>query len=448
MSLVRSVPRAPKGLPLLGHTWQLWRDPFGFLKSLRNTGDVVRVDLGTMPVYFVTTPELVDEVTRSKAQSISEKGKLFDGMRPLVGEGLATARGGELHRRRRRLIQPMFHQARIAGYAEIMNSRAQALVDSWTPGQHLALEEVMGDLAIETLAATMFSTDIGRPAVEAVREKLPIIQKNMLIRAASPKSLEKLPIPPNRAFDAATKALREVIDDVIADTRRSGKTDQADLLSVLLAARDADTGEALTDEEVRDELVTMLFAGTETMASTLSWAFYEIACHPEVEEQLVAEVDEVVGTGPVTMEDIPRLAGVRRVLDEVSRLHGVALLMRRTTAPVELGGHLIPTGTEVAFSPYAVHRDERLYKDADRFDPDRWLPERRADLTRGSFVPFGAGNRKCIGDAFAWTEGAIIVATVLARWKLVPVPGHTPNEALSSLAHPDHVPMEVVPRAV
>ncbi|MBD3579329.1 cytochrome P450 [Streptomyces sp. KD18] len=443
---LESIPPAPGRVPLLGHAVKLGRDPLAFLRSLREVGDLVRVDLGSMPMYVVTSAALVRDVTVGQARAF-EKGRLYDRVRPLVGNGLATA-GGDVHRRHRRLIQPMFHQTCIAGYAETMSSRARALADSWTPGQTIAVEQVMGELAVEILAATMFSTDIGRPAVEAVRRDLPVILKNMLLRAASPKALDHLPIPPNRAFDAAARSMRQVIDDVIAGTRRSGERQEGggDLLSVLLDARDADTGEALTDEEVRDELVTILFAGTETTASTLSWAFHEIARHPEVEKQLVAEVDEVLEGRPATIADVPRLVGIRRVLDEVIRLHGVTLLMRRTTEEVELGGFRLPAGTEVAFSLYALHRDPALYADPDRFDPDRWLPERRGDIPREAFVPFGSGNRRCIGDAFAWTEATIVLATVLSRWQLRPSPGHSPREAASAMAHPDHVPMEVHPR--
>lgn len=441
---VHSVPRAPGALPLLGHAWKLWRDPLGFLNSLRDRGDLVRVDLGTMPMYVATTPALVREVTTQQARSF-EKGRLFDRVRPLVGNGLATATG-EVHRRHRRLVQPLFHQQRIAGYTEIMSTRALALAESWKPGQHIAVEEAMAEFTIETLAATMFSADIGRPAVEAVRRDLPVVLKNMLVRAASPKFLDRLPVRANRDFDAAAENLRRVIDEVIATTRRSGSTDRPDLLSVLLDARDADTGESLTDTEVRDELVTMLFAGTETTASTLSWAFHELARHPDVEKQVVAQIDEVLGDRPVTVADIPKLTAIRRVLDEIIRLYGVTLLMRRTVAPVELGGYLIPEGSEVAFSLYAMHRDPRIFENPDAFDPDRWLPERAAGVDRHSYIPFGSGNRKCIGDAFSWTEATIALATILRRWQLRPTTGHTPKAAASAMAHPDHVPMVVEPR--
>ncbi|MFJ8693348.1 cytochrome P450 [Streptomyces roseolilacinus] len=439
-----SVPRAPGAVPLLGHAWRLWRDPLGFLESLREAGDIVQVRLGTMPVYVVTSAELVHEVTVRQARSF-EKGRMFDRLRPLAGNGLATA-NGEVHRRHRRLIQPMFHPQRIEMYASVMSENARELVDSWEPGQEIELEQAMAGYAVETLAKSLFSTDIGLPAVEAVRENLPVVLKNMLIRAASPKLLDRLPIRANRDFDAASARLRKVIDEVVATTRRSGETGHNDLLSVLLAARDEETGESLTDTEVRDELSTILFAGAETTASSLAWTFHELAGRPDVEAELVAEIEEVVGDRPVEIGDVPKLVAVRRVLDEVIRLHGVTMLMRRATAPVELGGHRIPEGAEVAFSLYAMHRDPHLYPDPDRFDPDRWLPERRASVARHAYIPFGAGNRKCIGDAFVWTEATIALATILARWQLRPVPGHTPREVPSAVAHPDRVPMVVVPR--
>ncbi|WP_246574232.1 cytochrome P450 [Streptomyces genisteinicus] len=441
---LRSVPVAPGGIPLLGHALSLWREPLGFLRSLRDSGDLVRVNLGTLPMYVATSADLVHEVTVRQARSF-EKGRFFDRLRPLAGNGLANS-DGEVHRRHRRLIQPMFHPQRIAQYTEAMSANARSLADSWTPGQTVELEAAMAQYAIETLATTLFSTDLGRPAVVAVRENLPIVLKNLLMRAASPRFLDRFPIRANRDFDAAASTLRKVIDEVVAETRRSGTGGQNDLLSVLLDARDGETGDALSDVEVRDELSTILFAGAETTAATLSWTFYELSRSPETEAALVAEIKDVVGDRPVTVEDVPRLEGVRRVLDEVIRLHGVTMLMRRTTAEVELGGYLLPPGTEVGFSLYALHRDPGLYADADRFDPDRWLPERRGEIARTSYIPFGAGNRKCIGDSFVWTEATIALATILSRWSLRPAPGHVPKEVASAVAHADLMPMVVTPR--
>ncbi|MGW6460249.1 cytochrome P450, partial [Streptomyces sp. NPDC055078] len=285
-------------------------------------------------------------------------------------------------------------------------------------------------------------TDIGLPAVRAVRENLPLLLKNLLIRAASPRLVDRLPIRANRDFDTAAANLRRVIDDVVATARRTEHTGHNDLLSLLLAAKD------LTDIEVRDELSTVLFAGIETTAAALAWSFHELATHPTVERQVADEIRDVVGDRDrVTVEDVPRLVVIRRVLEEVARLHGVPLLMRRTTQPVELGEFLLPARTEVAFSLYAVHRDPRLFTDADSFDPDRWLPERQRTQTARSFIPFGAGVHKCIGAQFAWTEAAIAIATILRRWQLTPVPGNTPKEVASAVVHADRLPMTVEPRS-
>lgn len=441
---LQTVPRAPGAVPLLGHALALWRDPLGFVKSLRQHGDLVRIDFGTMPTYVVTSAELVHEVTVRQARSF-EKGRFFDRLRPLAGNGLANA-NGEVHRAHRRLIQPMFSKDRIAAYSEIMRSHAHELADSWQPGQVIDLQHAMAKYSIDTLTSTLFSTDIGLPAVEAIRVNLPVVMKNLLVRAGSPKVLDRLPIRANRDFDVASKALRVVIDEVVANARRSGDTDRGDLLSMLLAAQDADNGRTLSDVEVRDELSTILYAGVETTAATLAWAFHEVANNPEVEKQLLSEIREVVGDRPVTIADVPRLEGIRRMLDETIRLHGVTFLMRRTTEPVVLGDTEFPAGTEVGFSLYAIHRDPAVYVNADTFDPDRWLPERRDAIPREAFVPFGAGNRKCIGDQFAWTEATIAIATLLARWQFTPKPGHRPKEVASAVVHADSIPMTVQPR--
>ncbi|MGW6461248.1 cytochrome P450 [Streptomyces sp. NPDC055078] len=443
---LQSVPRAPGAIPLLGHALKLWRDPFGFLVSLPRRGDLVRVDLGTLPMYVVTTAELVYEITATKARSF-EKGRFFDRLRPLAGNGLANS-DGEVHRKHRRLIQPLFSKDRIAAYSEVMVRHSLELADSWPPGQVVEVEKATATFVIESLTATLFSTGIGLPAVDAVRRNLPVVLKNLLIRAASPGFLDRVPIRPNRDFDAAAATLRRVIDEVVAKARRSGYADQDDLLSLLLAAHDAESGESLSDLEVRDELSTILFAGVETTAATLAWAFHELAAHPEVADRVAAEVEEVVGDRPVTIADVPRLVTLRRVLDETIRLHGVTLLMRRTREPVELAGFQVPAGTEVAFSLYAVHRDGRLYTDPDRFDPDRWLPERQTASGRGreAYIPFGAGQHKCIGESFFLAEATVAIATVLAKWRLVPAAGYTPDAVVSAVPHPRRIPMTVAPR--
>lgn len=440
---LRSVPKAPGHAPLLGHVLPLLRSPLTFMKSLRHAGELVRVDVGMLPVYFVTSAELTHELLVTKARYV-DKGRFFVRARVLVGDALPTA-PAKIHRPHRRLMQPMFHRERIAGYARTMAERAQAMSDSWHAGQTVQVDQELADFSVATLAETMFSTDISRPAAEAVRRDVPILLRTALLRAITPRLLDKLPIPANRQFDQAAFRLRKVIDEVIAACQESGE-ETNDLLGLLLAARDADTGQGLTDRELRDELVAIMFAGTETTASTLSWLFHELAQRPDVEEKLLAELDEVLGDRPATFEDVPKLTYADQVLKEISRLHSVPFLMRRTTAPVELGGTELPVGTELAFSLYALHRDPRLYDRPDEFDPDRWDAETGQAVGRDAYIPFGSGNRKCIGDGFAWTEVVITLATVLRKWRFIPVPGHQVREVASSVAHPNALPMTVEPR--
>lgn len=445
---LRAVPRASGWLPLVGHLRPLMRDPLGFISSLREDGDVVRVELGRQPMVFVNSAELVHDIYVKQARAF-DKGRLFDRMAPLVGGGLASA-DGETHLRHRRLIQPAFHRQRLAGYGDVIARRARDLADSLEPGREVAVDELMSDYAIGTLAETMFASDLGRPAIRAVRRDIPVVLDTMLTRALLPPVLDRLPIPANRRFLAAAARLRQVIDDVITATRQADDT-HADLLSMLLAARDEETGAGLTDAEVRDELATMLFAGTETVASTFAWTFHELAEHPEAEQRLLAEIDEVVGSGPVAFRHVRDLTYTRAVLDEVIRLHGVVLLARRTARPVRLGDADLPAGTEVAFSLYAVNRDPRVYADADAFRPERWLADDRpaaSEPLRQTFTPYGAGNRMCIGDAFARAEIALTLATVLPRWQLRSRPGYAVQEATAAMARPKHVPMTVHPRSM
>ncbi|MEU1277805.1 cytochrome P450 [Streptomyces sp. NPDC005805] len=438
MSL-ETIPLATGGVPGLGHVPRLLRDPLAVLRSLHTEGPVVLLKVGTMPMVYVTSPETVNEVMVKKARSF-RKGRLFDRVSELVGEGLANSNGSK-HLRNRRLMQPMFYKERLAGYADVMSGRARSLADSWHHGQELDANGVMVTYAIETLAATLFAADIGRPAVQSVREDLPVIMRNMLRRALAPTWMDAWPIW--KEFNRSATRMRSVIDDVITRTRAADPEGRPDLLSLLLAARDGD-GVGFTDEEVRDELTTMLFAGSETVASTLAWALHHLALNPDVERAVLDEIKTVVGDRPVAFADVMRLPTVTRVLDETIRLHGVVTLMRRSTEPVTIGGHELPAGTEVLISLYGLHRHPGLYPDPERFDPDRWLPERVAARPREHALPFGAGNRRCIGDRFAWMEAVITLATLLPRWKLVPRPGaRPPTEATASMAHPDRVEMVV-----
>ncbi|HEY4022215.1 MAG TPA: cytochrome P450 [Pseudonocardiaceae bacterium] len=434
---------APGRLPLLGHTISLLHQRFSFTSSLRDRGELVKIYLGPMPAYVVTTPELVHQVLVTDAGKF-DKGILFDRFRPHFGNGIAMSDGG-FHLRQRRLMQPAFHRDRIAHYASTMVDAASATSAGWQSGQVVQVDQAMQHLAVNIVGRTLFATELGTAAIAEAQRSMPVVIKQGMIRALSPGFVAALPIPGNRGFDEAIARLRTVVTEVIAAGRAEG-TDNGDLLSMLLLAKDADTGETMTDQQVYDEVVTLLTGGIETTGLALSWLFHEVGRHPDIERRFHAEVDEVLGGSRPTIDDLTRLPYTRQIVSEVLRAYPIWLLMRRTNTDVELGGVPLPARTEIVFSPHALHHDPRNFPDPTRFDPDRWSPSRAGEIPKGAYVPFGSGARQCIGNTFAQTEIALVAATIAARWRLVPVPDQPVRIKVTGAAYPSRLPMTAHPR--
>ncbi len=326
-----------------------------------------------------------------------------------------------------------------------MARTASDLIESWRPGQIVAVDKRMEDLALTVVGRTLFSTELGQDVIAEVQRSMPVLIKYVAVRALSPKLVERLPIPSNRRFDEAATRFRRVVAEVIGAARAEGK-DHGDLLSMLLLARDEDTGEGMSDQQVHDEVVTILTAGAETTAVALAWFFHELGRHPEVERRFHAEIDQVLAGRMATFDDIPKLEYTQRIINEVLRKYPLVILMRRARTDVDLGGVHIRPGTEVALSQYALHHDPRLYPNPTNFDPDRWLTDCAAKLPKGAFIPFGAGLRHCPGYSFAETEIAIVAATVATRWRLVPVAGKSVRPKLTVTMRPNQLPMITMPR--
>ncbi|MBV9846950.1 MAG: cytochrome P450 [Kutzneria sp.] len=438
-----SVSVAPGRWPLLGHTPAMLRRRFRFTSELYRYGDVVKVYLGPLPTYFVTSPELVHRVLVNDGGSF-RKGMMFDKFVPYLGNGLLLS-NGTFHLRQRRLMQPAFHRERIAGYAKTMVRAVSELVSPWRSGEVRAVDKDMQGIAVSIVGETLFSTEVGQRATVEARRSIPIVIKQGMVRALSPSFVERLPIPGNRRFDEAIERMRSMVLDVVSEWRSEG-ADRGDLLSMLLLARDEETGEHMTDDQICDEVLSLFTGAVETTALALAWAFHEIARHPEVEQRLHAELDRVLSGRLITFDDLPKLTFTQQVVNEVLRMYPVWILMRRATAEVQLAGERIPAGSEVTVSPHALHFDSRFYDNPHRFDPDRWQLERVRQLPKGAFIPFGAGNRQCIGNSFAQTEILIVLATIAARWRLVPVPARPVRVKFTSAAYPSRMPMTVVPR--
>ncbi|GGU66417.1 cytochrome P450 [Lentzea flava] len=428
------VPVAPRRWPLLGHTPAMLIRRAEFTDALHEHGDVVRLDLGPLHAYFVTSPALTHEVLVSQGSKF-RKGAMFDKFQPYLGTGLLLS-NGEFHLRQRRLMQPAFHRERIETYASTMARAAASLAARWQPGEIRVIENDMQELAVTIVGEALFSTEMGHRAVEEVRRSIFTVIQQGMIRALSPSFVEKLPIPGNREFDAAIARMKAVVLQVIESWRADG-TDHGDVLSMLLLA-------GMTDQQTYDEVLTLLTAGIETTAIALAWALYEVGRNPEIEHRLHAEVDAVLGGRPVTFADVASLTYTEQVVQETLRRYPIWFVMRRTLTDVQLGDVHLPAGAEVIVSPHALHHDERYFPEPRRFDPGRWTPEFAASLPRGAFIPFGGGNRQCLGNTFAHTEIVITLATIATRWRLVPT--RPARVKFTSAPYPHGLLMKAVPR--
>ncbi|MFI0237391.1 cytochrome P450 [Streptomyces sp. NPDC016845] len=410
-------PLAPGGAPLLGHAWNLLRDPLGFLTRLRDGGDVVQLKLGPRTAYAVCDPELV--ATLLKSPDFLVGGPLWETMGVLLGKGVATS-NGPLHRRQRRAIQPAFRMDRIHEYAAVMEEEARAMAARWSDGQSVDITAEVFRTATRIVARSVLHIESVDARADRLSTALHTVFEGLYRRMVlSFGPLYRLPTPANRRFENALADLHRLVDEIVAERRASG-SNPGDLLAALLDDRD-ENGETVNEQEVHDQVVSLVVAGAENVAKTLTWVFQLLAEHPDAEKRLYAEVESVTGGGPVAFGDIKELAYMRNLLTESMRIRpAVWILTRLAAVDTTLGGFSLPAGADIVYSPLAMQRDPRAFTDHLAFDPDRWLPERAADVTPAAHAPFSVGNRKCPGDHFSMAELSLILGTVVSRWRLVP----------------------------
>jgi cytochrome P450 len=393
-------------------------DRIGALARLAHDyGDVVFFKVGPQRMALLNHPDYVEDVLVTRAR-LFKKGRALERAKRLLGEGLLTAEG-EAHLRQRRLVQPSFHKPRVAGYADTMVAHATRMADRWRDGEELDIATQMNQLTLMIVGDTLFSTDVESDAT-SVREALSdVFDLFPLTMSPLAPILERLPLPIVRRYERAQATLDRLIYRII-DQRRQNPSDRGDLLSMLLLARDEEeNGAHLTNTQVRDEAMTLFLAGHETTSNALTWTWHLLSQHPDVERRLHQEIDTVLGDRSAGADDTPRLIYTRMVLAESMRLYPPAWgIGRRAIEDVEIGGYTIPRGTVVIFSQYLLHNDPRFFPEPERFDPDRWLPERQHGRPKFAYFPFGGGNRVCIGESFAWMEGILLLGTLARRWRL------------------------------
>jgi cytochrome P450 len=416
-------PPGPKNRPLVGQLPAFRRDAPGFLlHTARQFGDVAFFRLGPRQIYLLNHPDLIKDVLVTRQHDFM-KSHMLQRAKTLLGEGLLTSEP-PLHTRQRRLAQPAFHRQRLAAYARTMSEYAARARERWHDGDVLDIDQEMMRLTLAIVAKTLFNSDVEAEAPEIGRALTEVLYLFRMVMLPFSEFLERLPVPSTRRFQRAKARLDQTIYRMISD-RRALHEDTGDLLSMLLLAQDeAGTG-GMTDQQVHDEALTIFLAGHETTSVALTWTWYLLSQHPEVEAKLHRELDTVLEGRSPQMDDLPQLRYAEMVLSESMRLYPPAWAIgRMALKPYEADGYAIAPGSVVMMSPYVTHRDARWYPDPTRFDPERWQPEEKAKRPKFSYFPFGGGARVCIGESFAWMEGILLLAAIAQCWRFELVPGH------------------------
>jgi cytochrome P450 len=397
------------------------RDPLKFFtETQRSYGDFAGFSFGPQQVYLVSHPDWIEDVLVTSARKF-QKGVALQRAKRLLGEGLLTAEGKQ-HLKQRRTIQPLFHRQQVQRFGAAMVKHGVRWRDSVKDGGTIDVTAEMAALTLAIVGETLFSSNV-QGHTDEVRDALEgAVQSFGIAFLPGLEYFERLPLPMFVRVRKSRERLDRVIHQVIADRRNqpqgSSSPEGGDLVSMLLAARDPENPSepGMSDQQIRDEAMTIFLAGHETTANAMAWTWHLLGTNPAVEEKLHAELDDVLGGRTPGVEDVPKLEYARAVIAESMRLYPPAWTMgRRVIERHVIDGHVIEPGALVIVSQWIAHRDPRWWLAPDRFNPDRWTA--RFERPKYAYFPFGGGSRICIGESFAWTEMILLLATIAQRWR-------------------------------
>jgi cytochrome P450 len=418
--------RFPPGMPH-NLAWNVLRrrrlvNPIHHFQNLTaKFGDMAHYKVGRSHIVFINNPEYIREIlVVQHANFVKERTQRRSKL--LLGEGMITV-DGAAHRKQRQVAQPAFHRQQVPAFAETIVRRALKVRDGWGNGEERDIYQDMMRLTLGTIGATLFRTELGDDIEQlnaGVSDIMDVYHAMVLLPGV--KYLINVPFTPLNKFLKARKRLYATIERMIVEHRRRGASGEPDLLDMMLSAQEQ---MGWSEHDLRDQVVTVFLAGYETMAIALTWTWYLLSENQEARERMYAEVGAVLGGRLPTYDDLARLKYTEIVLAESMRLYPPAWAMgREALQDFEIGPYRMPKGTTVLMSQFVTQRDARYFPDPLRFDPERHSPEGKASRPRFSYFPFGMGPRQCIGEAFAWMEGVLVLATFAQKWKMDLVPGH------------------------
>ncbi len=415
-----SQPPGPKGNLLFNRPTGLGLLEF-FVNNQRQYGDVVHFNIATRRAYQLNNPDDIQYVLVKHPEQFHKSPTLKRATQQAIGQGLLTS-DGEFHKRQRKLVQPAFHHKRIAAYAAVMTDYATEMVAGWRDQATLDIAHEMMELTMRIVGKTLFDADMTGEA-DAIGDAITIGLEATIDRMQRPFAFDHwLPTAKYRERQRAGQVLEAAIQNII-EKRRQSSEDKGDLLSMLLLAVDEDDGGQMTNQQVRDEAMTLFIAGHETTANALAWTFYLLGQHPEIESRLRAELDTALSGRTATITDLPNLPLLEWVIKESMRLYPPAwVISREAIEPVTLGGYDIPRGSIIMMSIYVLHRDPRFWDEPEQFRPERFAPGWDEHVPKYAYFPFGGGPRVCIGNQFAMMEAQLILATVLQQTQLTLIP--------------------------
>jgi cytochrome P450 len=412
-----TLPPGPRSRSLFGHGSEFVRDTVGFLRTCAHEyGDIVTFRTGPQRTFLLNHPNYIEDVLVTHNQRFIKPFALRR-MSQFLGRGLLSS-DGEAWRRQRRLVQPAFHRERIAAYGATMVAYARRRMAGWHDGELRDVHEEMMQITYEIVGKTLFDADVGDKAAD-VRDALAVTLEHYQKVLSSFWFLlpDAVPTPANLRLRNALKRLDSVIYRVIDERRTNDSTPHADLLSMLLQAQDED-GSRLSVRQVRDEVMTLMFAGHDTTALALTWCWYLLAQHAEVEAALHAELASVLAGRAPSVDDVPGLRYTAMVVNEVLRLYPPAWgIAREAVEDCQIAGYRVPRGSIVLMSQAVMHRDSRYFEDPDSFKPERWANGLANQLPRYAYFPFGGGQRLCIGNTFALMEAALLIGTIAQTYR-------------------------------
>ena len=438
-----TVPYAPGHLPVLGHLLAIGTNPTGFFLNACSYGPLVRVRIGRHTFYMVSSLPLVREMMLSGNGPFDKGGSFVDAVVDEVGDGVTTC-PAKAHKTMRALLQPAFRTERMRQYVPLLAAEAVTHVSQWHAGQVINATEETLRMATAGLAKVLFVDPVTRRHMKELKQNVPIVLRGLLVKALLPH-LGRVPLPAMRRYARAKNRINDTITEIIG-ARRTDVAAYDDLLALMLLP-EAEASGVMTEELVRGNIWQFILGGVEEPATLMAWTMHLLVSHPDRYEKVVAEIDSVLGTRTPAHDDLDHLPVLRSTLEEALRIRTPPWVTSRITSrATDLGGHRLPAGADVLVNMAALHLDPDVHPEPDHFNPDRWHPESTDQAQRNTLIPFGLGNRKCMGDVFALAEVSVMLAVILQRWRLSAAPGSRTSPRLGFTMKPARLRMRITPR--